>query len=177
MIRYLLGFDHQLFFAINHLPHNSFFDTFFGFLSFAGIYGGVFLGFAFVLYLKNRKKVKKQLVALLVAEILYIFLVEIFLKNIIVRPRPQFTITDAVLPYDFSHSFSFPSGHAVISFAAAFILGREHKRLKWFYYLLAFLIAFSRIYLGKHYPTDVLVGAVIGLFIGFISIRIVKNSS
>lgn len=167
--------DIQLFKFINHLPHNFLLDTFFGFLSFVGIYGGVFLGFAFVLYLKNRKKVKKQLVALLVAEILYIILVEIILKNIIVRPRPQFGIADAVLPYDFSHSFSFPSGHATIVFATAFILGRGNKKLKWVYYLLAFLIAFSRIYLGKHYPTDVLAGAVIGLLIGFCSYKTVTK--
>lgn len=150
-------------------------DTFFGFLSFAGIYGGVFLVMVFVLYLKNKKKDRKQLGALLTAEILYIFLVEIILKNIIVRPRPQFTITNVVLPYDFSRSFSFPSGHATIVFAAAYILAGTNKKWWIIYYLLAFLIAFSRIYLGKHYPTDVLVGAILGLFIGFISIRIVKK--
>lgn len=173
MLDLIKQLDVSLFIFINHLPHNFLLDTLFGFLSFAGIYGGVFLGFAFVLYLKNRKKVKKQLTALLVAEILYIIFVEMILKNIIVRPRPQFSIADVVLPYDFSHSFSFPSGHSTIVFAAAFILGRGNKRLKWFYYLLAFLIAFSRIYLGKHYPSDVLAGAVIGWLIGFYSFNLV----
>ena len=105
MIRNLIELDQQLFLAINHLPHNTIMDTFFGFLSFAGIYGGVFLVLVFVLYLKNKKKVRKQLFALLTAEVLYILLVEILLKNIIVRPRPQFTIADVLLPYDFSRSF------------------------------------------------------------------------
>lgn len=172
MIKEILAQDTRLFIFINHLPHNFLMDTFFGVLTFSGIYGSIYLVFAIIQYFKNKKKFKRQMIALLLAEVIYIFLIEIFLKNIIVRPRPQFSIADVVLPYDFSRSFSFPSGHSTIVFAAAFILGRGNKRHKWFYYLFAFLIDFSRIYLGKHYPSDVVVGALFGLVIGKLSLII-----
>lgn len=175
MLELIKEYDIQLFLYINHLPHYLFLDTFFGFLTFAGIYGGIFLIFAFILYLKNKKKFKKLVMALLNAEIFYIILVEMILKNIIVRPRPQLTIADVILPYDFSQSFSFPSGHATMAFAAAFILGREYKKYRWLFYLLAFLISFSRIYLGKHYSSDVIGGAILGVLIGIISIKITNK--
>ncbi len=64
-----------------------------------------------------------------------------------------------------------PSGHAIDSFAFAlplFYLTREYIALIWRLYplVLAALIAFSRIYLGVHYPTDVLIGALLGGMIG-----------
>ncbi len=167
--------DSALFLFINHLPHNLLFDTFFGFTTFIGYFGVVWIIIALYLYIKNKTKSKKLVQAIVISNILAIIIGEGILKNIFARPRPQIDISTAILPFDFYHSFSFPSGHAIIAFAAAFILGRGHERLKWFYYLLAFLIAFSRVYLGKHYPSDILAGAVIGLLIGFSSSKIVTK--
>ncbi len=130
---------------------------------------------AFYLYIKNKAKSKKLFQAIVISDILAIIIGEGILKNIIARSRPQIDFPAAIVPFDFYHSFSFPSGHATIAFAAAFILGREDKRLKRFYYLLAFLIAFSRIYLGKHYPSDVLAGGTLGLFIGYCSFKFVTK--
>lgn len=171
----LLELDKQLFLIINHLPHNFFLDTFFGFVTFIGYFGVAWLAIAFILILKNKKKAKNLLAMIISVELLYIFLVEAILKNWIGRLRPQFSIAGIIMPYDFSRSFSFPSGHTTIAFAAAFVLGRENKKLKWFYWTLAALIAFSRVYLGKHYPSDVAAGAAIGIFLGIFSIKLVKN--
>lgn len=104
-----------------------------------------------------------------------LIIAEWFLKNIIARPRPKIEIPTAIVPFDFYQSFSFPSGHATIAFAAAYILGREHKKSKWLYYSLAMLISFSRIYLGKHYPSDVIAGTFLGLLIGYLSIRLTQK--
>lgn len=65
------------------------------------------------------------------------------------------------------NSYAFPSGHATIAFAMAYLLAHNEPRRRWIFYLLAILISFSRIYLGKHYPLDVLIGSVLGLVIGW----------
>jgi undecaprenyl-diphosphatase len=64
------------------------------------------------------------------------------------------------------HSHSFPSGHAASSFACALVLAAYVPRLRWPLYALAGLIAFSRAYVGVHYPLDVVAGAAWGLVIG-----------
>ena len=60
-------------------------------------------------------------------------------------------------------TFSFPSGHATVSFACATLLAAAVPRLRWPFYALAALIAFSRVYVGVHYPADVLAGALLGV--------------
>lgn len=87
------------------------------------------------------------------------------LKHAVHRPRP-FVVQDAVtrvLLTDIQHYCSFPSGHAANAFMVAVILSSLHKR-KWpVFYSAAFLVSLSRVYLGVHYPLDVLAGAVLGL--------------
>lgn len=174
-MQYLLRLDEQLFLIINHLPHNIFLDTLFGFITLVGYFGGIWIVISLFLYFKNKIKYKKLVVSMLTVDVITIMIGEWFLKNIIARPRPQIEIPATIVPFNFYHSFSFPSGHATIAFAAAYILGREQKKLKWFYFSLATLISFSRIYLGKHYPSDVFAGVLIGLLIGFGSYKLVNK--
>ena len=61
---------------------------------------------------------------------------------------------------------SFPSGHATVSFACATVLALAVPRFRAPLFALAALIAFSRVYVGVHYPFDVLAGAVLGLLLG-----------
>jgi undecaprenyl-diphosphatase len=62
-------------------------------------------------------------------------------------------------------TYSFPSGHATVSFACATVLALAVPRLRWPLFALAALVAFSRVYVGVHYPGDVLAGAVLGVVI------------
>lgn len=72
-------------------------------------------------------------------------------------------------------TFSFPSGHATVAFASATILAFAVPRLRWPLYALAALIAFSRVYVGVHYPGDVLAGAVLGVGIA-IALRMLAGA-
>ena len=85
------------------------------------------------------------------------------LKNLVARPRPFITFTELEVIIEPLTSYSFPSGHACSSFAAAFAIAWAFrgKGGAWAY-LPAALIALSRIYVGIHYLTDVLAGALVG---------------
>ena len=91
----------------------------------------------------------------------------LILKNLIARTRPYEVIDGLKLLIPKQSDYSFPSGHAGASFAVATVIaGMTKKCYGYFALILAGLIAFSRLYVGVHYPTDVLFGAVDGILIG-----------
>lgn len=90
----------------------------------------------------------------------------LFLKNVIARTRPYEAVEGLTRLIEKLSDFSFPSGHTATSFAMAVILYRElPKKYGVCFLVLAGLIALSRLYLGVHYPTDVLAGAISGTLI------------
>lgn len=131
----------------------------------------------FVLMLKN-KNIKGIL--LLILSTLGSYGLNFILKNIFLRIRPlnYFLIEQG--------GYSFPSGHAMVSLTfyttMTYLLAnksekREVKAILWFInFIIIFLIGFSRIYLGVHWPTDVLMGFAIGLVFTYIYIRLVDIS-
>lgn len=101
--------------------------------------------------------------AVLVIGLLFGVLVVDDIKDITERPRPAGSEKELIT----QGSYSFPSGHALCIFLAAAVLGAFYG---WKYrvigYLLAFVVGLSRLYLGVHYPSDVLSGAVLGTLMG-----------
>ena len=88
------------------------------------------------------------------------------LKVELERDRPPVAHPDPEPLVRVPATFSFPSGHATVSFACATVLALAVPRLAWPLFALAGLIAFSRVYVGVHYPGDVLVGAILGVAVG-----------
>ncbi|WP_085832748.1 phosphatase PAP2 family protein [Clostridium merdae] len=85
------------------------------------------------------------------------------LKPLVARPRPCHTYTDVKLLLSCPTDYSFPSGHTMSSFGAALIIFYANHAMGIAAFVFAFLIAFSRLYLFVHYPSDVLTGVVLGL--------------
>lgn len=90
------------------------------------------------------------------------------LKEFFARPRPCDILSDVITPIGCTGTYSFPSNHALNNFAAAFFFYKLFPKLKWVLFITASLVAISRVYLGLHYPSDIIGGALIGIAFGYI---------
>jgi len=88
------------------------------------------------------------------------------LKPLVGRIRPCFALESARLIIKQSNSFSFPSAHATNNAAMAALIWLRYPRVKWVFVTLAMAVAYSRIYVGVHYPVDVLFGLALGTAVG-----------
>lgn len=84
------------------------------------------------------------------------------IRLIVRRPRP-FVFNPEFTPLVSASGFSFPSGHATAFFALATAVYFWNKKMGYVFYVFATLIAFGRVFVGVHYPLDVLGGAVLGI--------------
>jgi undecaprenyl-diphosphatase len=87
------------------------------------------------------------------------------LQALIDRPRPPLRYPEPKTLVPLPHDGSFPSGHAATSFAAATTLSFATPRLAPLFFVLATAIAYSRVYVGVHYPLDAIGGAVLGTLV------------
>ncbi len=123
-----------------------------------------------LLLAKNKKMGWTSAVALLLS----LIVVNILLKNTVCRPRPCWIDDSVKMLVKIPKDFSFPSGHSSASFAAAVSIFLYKKKEGIAAIVLAALIAVSRMYLFVHWPTDVLVGTIIGISVAIIAYFIVK---
>lgn len=99
------------------------------------------------------------------------------LKDLFARPRPCHSVDgDPIMQgirllVDCGPGKSFPSSHAVNNTALAVLFSRYFSRWRWAFFLWAGLVAFSRIAVGVHYPSDVIGGALVGAFLAMVVIR------
>ena len=104
---------------------------------------------------------------------------EVVLKTLIFRRvRPFITFPDASFFTILPGGFSFPSGHTADAFALAtfFALVLRKRRLTILFYTVSSIIAFGRVYLGVHYPLDVLAGALVGMAIGALVFEVFRRT-
>ena len=108
------------------------------------------------------------------ALIVDVILCNVILKNLIARVRPYDVNTAVQVLVAKPKDFSFPSGHTAASFASVTALYLAGEKKLWKPALaLAILIAFSRMYLYVHYPTDIIGGVIFGSLSGYLGYKIV----
>ena len=122
-------------------------------------------------------KTRKSGMVLLAALLADLLICNVILKPTIQRIRPFDVITDIELLVKRPLDYSFPSGHTAASFTSVMALYLAGEKKLWISALvLAVLIAFSRLYLYVHYPTDVLGGMIIGVISGALGYWLVQKA-
>ena len=117
------------------------------------------------------KKNKRKLIIPLLSSFILVAIITFSLKYLIARPRP---LIDSLIS---SSSPSFPSGHTSFIFTPLAFFNKEYPSIKWAWLGLAILVAFSRMYLGVHYFSDIIAGTIVGVGVGnfFIHTNLIKN--
>lgn len=152
----------------------SFLDAFMPIFTHLGYKGILFIavGLTLLFFKKHRKTGLALLLALLIGFVVG----NLFLKNSVCRARP-YEINDGIkLLVARLNDYSFPSGHTLAAFEFATVITGFHRRAGFFAILFASVMAFSRLYLYVHFPTDVIAGAILGISVGAFSIFVVNKA-
>ncbi len=157
MLQELIAFDKSLFLYIYSLSGSMLPDFFFSAISHLADFWIWFIVLPIVYYYDGEEKNYFKLVLL---GLIAIELFTGFLKVSVERLRPLSAIAT-----------SFPSGHATRAFYLFSVLSLKMKNHAWILGLLAIFVGISRIYLGHHYPADVIFGALLGYYIGWFTLK------
>lgn len=157
--------DERILEFIHNNLHNNLLDRVMVFITNLGHAGIIWIIISCILILQ--KQYRKVGIMVMISIMLSRIIGEVVLKNIICRQRPCVYKPIAKILVNIPRSYSFPSSHSFISFAAATILAKEIKKYALLFLILATLIAFSRVYLYVHYPSDIMVGSILGGVCGY----------
>jgi len=167
MAESLQALDRDLFYFINHSLHNSVFDVLMPFITKTDTlhFRLIFVALWLLLILKGGRT--GRVIAFLLVPLIAISdqVSSSVIKSWVGRLRPCWTLQDVRLLVPCGTGLSFPSSHAVNSFAAATLFSYYYRRWTWAFMSYAALVAFSRPYVGVHYPSDIVGGALIGALI------------
>ena len=174
MLEALQNLDGNILLWIQEYLRNDWLTPIFIFVTNLGKAGFIWIVLAIGLMITKKTRMTGIMCA--VALIIFLVLNNMILKNLVARPRPYDVIPELVPLVPRLHDFSFPSGHTASSFAVAtVILYKLSRRFSIPVLILAILISLSRLYLGVHYPTDVIFAAFEGIVIGRMAIKMVNS--
>lgn len=143
-----------------------------------GIYFAEYFGYALILSLLlfpavRFRKYFKMIVEAIISAILARFVIVELIRWIWQRPRPFVQNNVNLL---LTHNASaFPSGHAAFFFALSTIVYLYNKKAGILFFIASFLICLARVFAGIHWPLDILAGAVVGIFSGYLIHKISKK--
>lgn len=155
---------------IQNYCRNDFLDMVMSFWSGLGTISAIWIVLTVILLIF--KKTRRIGWVCVIGFILCFLIGNCIFKPIIARIRPYDINTLVTLIVPKEHDYSFPSGHTMFAMCFATILFCKNKLIGLFSFIFAAIMAFSRLYLYMHFPTDVLFGAILGIAIGFFSVYI-----
>ncbi|MEJ5287264.1 MAG: phosphatase PAP2 family protein [Bacteroidota bacterium] len=171
----LFNIDLSIFYFINKSIANPIFDKLFVLLT---VQENWYLLYSVLIYfLWSKYQIRGKIFILLLVITIFVAdqLSSHLIKELVGRIRPCHTLQDIRLLVPCGGGKSFPSSHAVNNFAFAILLGSFFRNYRVHFIVIATLIAISRIYVGVHYPSDVVGGAILGTLVGFLFVYIHRN--
>jgi len=174
MYRFFTNIDTALFYAVNHGLENKFFDIIMPIITDIAYWEIPLLAAWLCLMIFGGRKGRITGIVLVVS----IILIDLFnsypLKFLFARTRPCNVLLDVRTLVPTSTSYSFPSSHATNIFALATILSNKYRSFRFYFFSIALVVGISRIYVGVHYPFDVLAGAAVGTLCGLGALKLEK---
>lgn len=160
---FLIQLDGNILLFIQEYIRRDWMESFWIFITSLGDTGWFWLAASALMLIPRKTRIIG--ITAILAVVIGALLTNVTLKTLVARTRPYEVVEGLRLLIEKPHDYSFPSGHTCASFAAALVYYRMLPK-KWGIaaVVLASLIAFSRMYLGVHYPSDILAGLVIGAF-------------
>ena len=168
----LNAIDARIYLAVNEAPHPGVFDSLGWAIAIVFTGGWIWVIGTLVAYLVRIPGSWNAVKRLLPAVVVATWIVEYPVKAFFRRRRPFARIVEALVIGKKPGSWSFPSGHTASSFASAWVLSTVWPTQARWFFGLAGLVGFSRVYLGAHYPGDVASGACFGVVLAEIVRRI-----
>ena len=165
----LQEFELEVLDFIRNNVRNGFFDTVMPMVTACGNLGIFWVAVALVISAKA--KYRKCSITMLIGLIAGVLIGNLIIKNAVQRDRPCWIVEVQDMLIANPQDFTFPSGHTLSSFCAASILFHYDKRLGIPSFGVAIMIAFSRLYLYVHFPTDIIGGAILGMIVASLTIK------
>lgn len=139
-------------------------------------YSEYILAVVLVLFLAiNFKKYWRMLLEAIIAAVFTRFVLAEIIRWLWFRPRPFITNNVNLLIDYNAKEASFPSGHASFYFALSTIVYFYNKKIGIIFYIASLFIVLARVFVGIHWPSDILAGAIIGILVGLVLNKIFKK--
>ncbi|MFC2088135.1 phosphatase PAP2 family protein [Calditrichota bacterium] len=176
MLEYLSEIDTQLFYFFNVTVQNSLFDWLMPFITERLHWFPVWGIIIVMLIWKGGRQGRTLLVLVIPLIFLSDQLSSSVFKPLFARTRPCIALDNIHLLIKKTNSFSLPSSHAANFFAVATFFGYFYRKYLWLFLIIAAAVAYSRVYVGVHYPFDILAGALLGSACAFVIIYSYKGA-
>jgi len=171
----LQAVDARAYMAVNNAPHPGWLDSVTWFVAIVTMGGWIWVVGTLMAYLLRVPLSRRALTRLLPSVVVATWIVEYPVKAYFRRRRPFAHIVRALVIGKKPGSWSFPSGHTASSFASAWVLTTVWPKRAPLFFGLASLVGLSRVYVGAHYPGDVLSGSALGVFLAEVTRQLVKR--